>query len=87
MLTTRHGMGHDQIREHNYDRAMAEEDTALMRAWELSAGDHTDSVIDELEPLIPILAAAGYVEADDYTWSFTPKGVARAEELEAQSSS
>ena len=60
-----------------------EPDAALMRAWKLRIEDHTDGVIDEFEPLIPILVAAGYAEADDYTWRFTPEGVARAEQLES----
>ena len=32
-----------------------EPDAALMRAWKLRIEDHTDGVIDEFEPLIPIL--------------------------------
>jgi len=62
-------------------------DAALMRAWGLSVEDYTDAVIDELEPLIPVLVDATYAEADDYTWRFTPTGVARAEELESKAAS
>jgi hypothetical protein len=56
-------------------------DDALVRAWELAVEDHTDAVETEFELLLPMLVEAGYVEMDDYTWSFTPKGVERAEAL------
>jgi hypothetical protein len=36
----------------------------------------------EAEPVVPILIAAGYAETNEATWDFTPKGVARAMELE-----
>ena len=62
-------------------------DAILMRAIELCLEDPADAVYDELEPLIPILVDAGYAEADDYKWNFTPKGVARAKELEAKQAS
>jgi hypothetical protein len=44
----------------------------------------TDKVMDEAERLLPILVDAGYAATDDaeWTWRFTPEGVARAEEIE-----
>jgi len=62
-------------------------DTALMQAWGLSVEDYTDAVIDELEPLIPVLVDATYAEADDYTWRFSPTGVARAEDAGSKEAS
>ena len=56
-------------------------DEALVRAWKLAVEDHTDAVEIDFEQLLPTLIEAGYVEADDYTWSFTPEGVERAEVL------
>ena len=57
-----------------------------MRAWNLGMDDEgwTDAVMEEAERLIPTLLKAGYISVDDEaaTWRFTPKGVARAEELE-----
>lgn len=41
----------------------------------------TDDVMDEYERLLPALIEAGYVESDDDTWSYTPKGIERVEEL------
>jgi hypothetical protein len=50
-------------------------DAALMEAWELG--------FDRAEELPPTLVEAGFVATDgDWTWWFTPEGVARAEELE-----
>jgi hypothetical protein len=43
----------------------------------------SDTVIDEAGRLLPILLDAGYAETYEATWNFTPKGVARAMELEA----
>jgi hypothetical protein len=64
-------------------------DTALLRAWNLGMDDEgwSDAVIDEAEPLIPILVKAGYAATDDdaQTWWFTAEGVARAEQLEPES--
>jgi len=57
-------------------------DRDLLRAWQISIEDYTDDVFAEIERLLPTLIAAGYAEADDDRWSFTPKGVARAEALE-----
>jgi hypothetical protein len=46
-----------------------------MEAWELG--------FDRAEELPPTLVEAGFVATDgDWTWWFTPEGVARAEELE-----
>jgi hypothetical protein len=56
-------------------------DAALTRAWHLALEDISDAVEDELESLLPALIAAGYVDADDYLWRFTPAGVARVDEL------
>jgi hypothetical protein len=60
---------------------MNQADQALIEAWELSLADHTDQVEDRFEELLPALVRAGYAETDDFTWRFTPKGVARADEL------
>ncbi len=57
-------------------------DRDLLRAWEIFDGDFTDEVFAEIEELLPTLVAAGYVEAQEDRWGLTPKGVARAEELE-----
>jgi hypothetical protein len=56
-------------------------DQALARAWELSVGDSSDAVEDELETLIPALVEAEYAETDGYKWNFTPKGIKRIDEL------
>ena len=56
-------------------------DEALVRAWELALEEHTDAVEEEFEHLLSPLIEAGYVEADHYTWRFTPEGVRRAELL------
>lgn len=75
-----------------YARPMTEltkADEALVRAWGLGMDDagYTDAVMDEMETLLPILIEAGYAESDPgHTWNFTPKGVARAEELEGEDS-
>jgi hypothetical protein len=61
-------------------------DAALIQAWELGMDEAgwTDAVMDEAERLLPILIQAGYAatDAEKWTWWFTDKGVARAEELE-----
>ena len=61
-------------------------DAALMCAWGLGmdGGGWSDSVMGEAERLLPDLLRAGYAATDDDadTWWFTPKGVARAEQLE-----
>jgi hypothetical protein len=59
-------------------------DEALIRAWNLGEGKDgwSDSVIDEAESLLPILVEAGYAETEGATWKFTPKGAARAMELD-----
>jgi hypothetical protein len=64
-----------------HENGVDEVDAVLARAWELFLENTTDEVMDELEPLVPILVDAGYAEADEVAWRFTPKGVARAEEL------
>ena len=59
-------------------------DEALVEAWELGMGDggYTDAVMQRAEELLPTLIQAGYVAVDgDWTWWFTPEGVARAEQL------
>jgi hypothetical protein len=59
-------------------------DEALIQAWNL--GDRDDAwsepVIEIAEQLLPILIAAGYAEATDTVWRFTPEGIARAMEIE-----
>jgi hypothetical protein len=59
-------------------------DAALMRAWELGMDDAgwTDEEMTEADSLLPVLLEAGYADADDHTWWFTPQGVRRAEEIE-----
>jgi hypothetical protein len=69
----------------NYRSGM-DADAALIQAWELGMDEAgwTDAVMDEAERLLPILIQAGYAatDAEKWTWWFTDKGVARAEELE-----
>jgi hypothetical protein len=62
-------------------------DEALTEAWLLGEGEEgwSDAVMETAERLLPILIAAGYVEATDAKWNFTAKGVARAMELEGPS--
>jgi len=60
---------------------MDEADSALIRAWHLALEDYTDEIYAVFEQLLPSLVEAGYAEADEHTWHFTPRGVARAEEL------
>ena len=55
-------------------------DEALLRAWRL-VEDFSEAVEDELGRLLPTLIAAGYAEADERTWRFTPEGVNRVELL------
>jgi hypothetical protein len=59
-------------------------DEALIEAWNLGEGEEgwSDDVMEAAEHLLPILVAAGYAETKNATWNFTPKGVARAMELE-----
>jgi hypothetical protein len=68
-----------------YTSAM-DADVTLMRAWGLGmdGAGWSDSVMDEAERLLPELLSAGYAatDVDADTWWFTPKGVARAEQLE-----
>jgi hypothetical protein len=60
-------------------------DTALTRAFDLGMeGGWTDEVMEEAERLLPTLIAAGYARRDGYTWAFTPEGVARMAEIEAE---
>ncbi|MGH2921143.1 MAG: hypothetical protein ACRDKU_03655 [Gaiellaceae bacterium] len=56
-------------------------DKAVLRAWDLSIEGFTDSVMDELETLLPALAQAGYVEITGDSWRWTPQGVERAKLL------
>jgi hypothetical protein len=44
-------------------------------------GGSSDEIEDEMEVLLPELIAAGYVDATEDRW--TPKGVARAKQLES----
>jgi hypothetical protein len=59
-------------------------DVKLLRAWELFETDDGPTAEEE-QTLLPSLISAGYVEFDDQldAWSFTPAGVKRAEEIEA----
>jgi hypothetical protein len=57
-------------------------DRALLRAWELSLEDLSDSTDAEIEELLPQLVAAGYVRVSPDRWRFTPEGVARAKALD-----
>jgi hypothetical protein len=59
-------------------------DDALLEAWNLGEDEDgwSDRVMEEAELLLPLLVAAGYAETKGATWNFTPKGVARAMELE-----
>ena len=59
-------------------------DEALLKAWLLGEGEDgwSDAVMAEAERLLPTLLAAGYAETEQATWKFTPKGAARAMELE-----
>lgn len=58
-------------------------EAALIEAWTLGEGEDgwSDDVMEKVEPLLPILVEAGYVEATDAKWNFTAKGVERAMEL------
>jgi hypothetical protein len=60
---------------------MVEAHAILVRAWRLAFRDNSDEGRVELEALLPALVAAGYVESDERIWSFTPRGVARVNEL------
>lgn len=55
----------------------------LVRAWSLGMDDEgwSDTVMAEAETLLPTLEVAGYAEVLDDRWSFTRKGIKRAEEL------
>jgi hypothetical protein len=59
-------------------------DDALVEAWRLGEGEEgwSAAVMETAEHLLPTLIAAGYAETKDGTWNFTPKGAARAMELE-----
>jgi hypothetical protein len=59
-------------------------DKALIRAWDLALENDTEAVEDEFERLLPTLIEAGYAEADEYVWHFTPKGVERANLLSGE---
>jgi hypothetical protein len=58
-------------------------DATLLRAYDLGMDEAgwTDAVMDEAEELLPALVEAGYAERDEWTWKFTPKGIARVYEL------
>lgn len=64
-------------------------DRALLRAHELFLEDLSDDADSELEKLLPPLVEAGFIHeepwgraSDHSLWSFTDKGIKRAEELE-----
>ena len=67
-------------------RAGVDTDVALMEAWNLGerADGWSDTVMLEVERLLPVLIEAGYADAQGNTWNFTPKGVQRAMELARQ---
>ena len=56
-------------------------DEALIEAWTRALEDHTPAVEARFEELVPTLIGAGYADADEHRWHFTPKGFARADEL------
>jgi hypothetical protein len=56
-------------------------DEAHIAAWTLALENHTPEVEARSEELPPTLIDAGYADADEHTRRFTPKGVARADEL------
>jgi hypothetical protein len=56
-------------------------DEALSEAWTLADENYTAELYARFEELLPMLIQAGYADADEHTWHFTPKGVARANEL------
>ena len=60
---------------------MVTTDEALIQAWRLGLKDPEPWVDDALEPLIPVLIESGYAKGDDWTWAFTPQGIARLEAL------
>ena len=60
---------------------MDDVDKDLVRAWLLCLEDPADEIYAELEQLLPGLLEAGYAAAEPHKWWFTPKGVARANEL------
>jgi hypothetical protein len=61
-----------------------DDDQALIQAWRLGEGEDgwSEAAMEAAEHLLPQLLSAGYVETKDATWNFTPKGVARAMEIE-----
>jgi hypothetical protein len=61
--------------------AMNDVDRGLLRVGALSLQDRTDEVFAKIEELLPALIETGYAEVEDNTWGFSPKGVARVEEL------
>jgi hypothetical protein len=73
----------DEIR-HTLD---VDADEASMRAWNLGDDGWSDSVMEEAETLLPSLVEAGYADAQDAKWNFTPRGVQRAMEIERRSGS
>jgi hypothetical protein len=56
-------------------------DKALSEAWTLADVNYTAELYSRFEELLPTLLQAGYADADEYPWHFTPKGVASASEL------
>jgi hypothetical protein len=68
--------GHEEL------SALSDIDALLIRAWRLFEEDATDATLAEVEPILPPLAAAGYVQVEEHVWRFTPEGVERAEQLE-----
>lgn len=56
-------------------------DEALSEAWTLANENYTAELYARFQELLPTLMKAGYADADEHTWHFTPKGVARANEL------
>lgn len=48
---------------------------------ELADENYTAELYARFDELLPTLIQAGYADTDDHTWHFTPKGVARADEL------
>jgi hypothetical protein len=65
---------------------MSDADDALAHTWSLNEEGRDDELAGAIEPVLPLLIDAGYVEADDSRWRFTQAGVVRAHELSRRTS-
>jgi len=67
-------------------------DDALLVAWSLEDDAGTEEWMEHVDPLLPILVAAGYAEIHEfeppdpgwYTWNYTPTGITRLDALRRQ---